>query len=137
MTIIKVDTQVGTAITKLTEPLGNNNWTAWKTRIVSALKVCCVMEYVQGGIPMPDVENSAEDLEAWNFNNSYAQTIILNNISDNQLVHAQSTKNAKETWDQGSAQVTLGFFGPTHTPTPENLHPWSQVWVLENTGMGL
>ena len=48
---------------------------------------------------MPNVENSAEGLEAWNFNNSYAQTIILNNISDNQLVHAQSAKNTKEMWD--------------------------------------
>ena len=26
---------------------------------------------------MPDVEDSAEDLEAWNFNDSYAQTIVL------------------------------------------------------------
>ena len=99
MTIIKVNTRVGTAITKLTKPLGDNNWTAWRTRIVSALKVCCVMEYVQGGIPIPDAENPAEDLEAWNFNDSYAQTIILNNILDNQLVHAQSAKNAKEMWN--------------------------------------
>ena len=94
--IIKVDTRVGAVITKLSEPLGNNNWTAWKTRIVSALKVCCVMEYVQG---KTNTEISAEDLEAWNFNDSFAQTIILNNISDNQLVHAQSTKSAKEMWD--------------------------------------
>ena len=83
MTIIKVDMHVGAVITKLSEPLGDNNWTAWKTRTVSALKVCCIMEYVQG---KTNAEISAEDLEAWNFNDSFAQTIILNNILDNQLV---------------------------------------------------
>ena len=65
MAIIKVDMCVGVAITKLSKPLGDNNWTIWKTRIVSALKVCCIMEYVQGGISMPNAETSAEELEAW------------------------------------------------------------------------
>jgi hypothetical protein len=99
MAIAKVDKHVGAAFTQLSEPLGDNNWTAWKTRMVSVLEVCRVRDYVQGTVPSPDAEMSEEDSAAWKFNDSFARTLILNNISDTQVVHVQSATTAKEMWD--------------------------------------
>jgi hypothetical protein len=102
--ITSVDTH-GATITKLPEPLGADNWMSWKTRILSALQTCRVLGYVQGTVPAPSpgAEGFAESSATWELNDSFARTTLLNNISNEQLIHAQNAKTAKEMWDNLAA----------------------------------
>jgi hypothetical protein len=85
------------SITKLTKPLSKNNWIAWHEHIKCVLRYCHVKEYVEGTIYHPeDDEDSAEN---WDYNDNYAQMMIVNNITSTEMVHIGQCKNAKAMWD--------------------------------------
>jgi hypothetical protein len=85
------------SITKLTEPLSENNWIAWCERMKRVLRYCRIEEYVAGTIYRP--EDDIDSAENWDYNDNYAQMMIVNNIASTQMVHIGQCKNAKAMWD--------------------------------------
>ncbi|GLB41639.1 hypothetical protein LshimejAT787_1002390 [Lyophyllum shimeji] len=99
MAITKVDTREGFAIAQALEPLVDGNWLVWRIRILCVFQLCDVLEYVEGKIPRPNAETSPEDAAAWDFNDNYARWLILNNITDAQIIHTQGARTAKDMFD--------------------------------------
>jgi hypothetical protein len=77
--IEKVDAQEGTSITRLSEPLNEQNWIAWRERMKRVLCLCSVDGYAKGLIALPDVDDDPDGVVNWKFNDNYAQTLIINN----------------------------------------------------------
>ena len=85
--ITKLEREHG-GITKLKEPLDNTNWAIWQEQIHWIFKLCRVGPYIDGTLPCPDPAMSDQDsLDVWDCNDVYAQILITNNISGNQMVH--------------------------------------------------
>jgi hypothetical protein len=102
--IQKVDAREAASITRLAEPLDGDNWTVWRERIHRVFKVCGVLSYVEGaGVPPPNKETHPEDFEAWEFNDSYAQCLISNNITANQMMNVSRLITAHQMWASLSA----------------------------------
>jgi gag-polypeptide of LTR copia-type len=91
-----VNAHEGSAITKLTEPLNEDNWMAWRERMRRILRLCGVEGYAEGKIGKP---GDTEGAEIWNFNDNYAQVIIMNNILSTETVHVDQCETAKAMWD--------------------------------------
>jgi hypothetical protein len=94
--IFKVKAREGSAITKLPEPLNETNWIAWRERMKRVLRLCDVEAYAAGTIPRPD---NAANAENWDFNDNYAQVMIINNIASTEMVHVGQSLTAKAVWD--------------------------------------
>ena len=96
--IQKVNARESASITRLIESLDENNWTIWRERMYRVLKVCRVLPYVEGTVACPDKEAHPEDFAAWEFNDSYAQCLISNNIVANQMINVTRLHTAREMW---------------------------------------
>jgi len=83
------------AISKLTEPLNESNWTVWKERMKRVLLLCRVDKYATGSIPRP---TEVEAGETWDYNDNYAQVIIVSNISSTEMVHVSQCNTASAMW---------------------------------------
>ena len=83
----KVDAREAASITRLGDPLDENNWNVWRERIRRVLKVCGVLPYIDGTIECPDKNTHPEDFDIWEFNDSYAQCLLSNNIAANQMIN--------------------------------------------------
>jgi hypothetical protein len=94
-TIVRVQAR-GSALTKLTEPLTEDNWMAWRERMKRTLRLCGVEGYARGSIEKPIEPISAEN---WEFNDNYAQVVIINNITSTEMVHTSQCITAKAMWD--------------------------------------
>ena len=95
-TIKRVQAREGSAITKLSEPLNEDNWMAWRERMRRVLRLCGVEAYAEGKIGIPEDTKSAQN---WEFNDNYAQVMIINNISSTEMVHVSQCSTAKAMWD--------------------------------------
>jgi hypothetical protein len=95
--IKKVDMRQAASVTRLPKPLDDTNWAIWVKQLTRVLKVCGVLQYVEGNIPKPDENSQPEEFEAWEHNDGYAQCLITNNISDEQMIHVQNG-TAHEIW---------------------------------------
>jgi len=96
LSVTKVKAREGSAITKLSEPLKEDNWMAWRERMKRILRLCCVEEYVEGIIECP---TDAEGVKNWKYNDNYAQVVIINNITSTEMVHINRSRTAKSMWD--------------------------------------
>ena len=97
-TITKLEREHG-GITKLKEPLDDTNWAIWRERIRRIFKLCRIGPYIDGTLPRPDPGTADQDsLDAWDCNDVYAQILITNNISGNQMVHVSRLDTAHEIW---------------------------------------
>jgi hypothetical protein len=77
-------------------------------RIHWVFKVCGVLSYLEGAsVPPPNKETHPEDFEAWEFNDSYAQCLISNNITANQMMNVSRLVTAHQMWASLSA-ILLG-----------------------------
>jgi hypothetical protein len=94
--IVRVQAREGSAITKLSEPLNEENWTAWREQMRRVLRLCGVEAYAEGTIETPGDTKSAKN---WDFNDNYAQVMIINNISTTEMVHISQCVTAKAMWD--------------------------------------
>ena len=74
------------------------NWNVWCEHIRRTLKVCGVLPYIDGIIECPDKNTHPDDFEIWEFNNSYAQCLLTNNIADNQMINVTRLQTAHEMW---------------------------------------
>ncbi|KAF8799709.1 hypothetical protein BYT27DRAFT_7064199, partial [Phlegmacium glaucopus] len=86
------------SITRLIDSLDENNWSVWRERIYRVFKVCGVLPYVEGTIHCPDKSKYLDDYENWQFNDSYAQCLISNNITANQMINVTRLKTARAMW---------------------------------------
>ena len=95
-TITKVCTQEAASITRLLEPLDEKNWSIWHEHIRQVFKVCGVLPYADGTIQCPDKTSHLKDFEAWEFNDSYTQCLISNNITANQMMNVSHLVTARK-----------------------------------------
>ena len=97
-TITKVCAHEAASITRFSELLDEKNWSIWHECICQVFKVCSVLLYVDGTIQCPDKTTHPEDFEAWEFNDSYAQCLISNNIIASQMMNVSHLNTAHEMW---------------------------------------
>ena len=85
--ITKLEPKYG-GITQLQEKLDDTNWIVWREQIHHVLELCDVLPYIDGSLPCPDpVLASIDTQRAWHHNDVYAQLLITNNITTEQMVH--------------------------------------------------
>ncbi|KAF8265473.1 hypothetical protein EI94DRAFT_1702462 [Lactarius quietus] len=77
---------------KLSEPLDENNWTIWKERMKLALCLCGLEGHAEGTIKRPDEPLAAK---RWDFDDSRAQFITINNITTTKMVHIDTCTTAR------------------------------------------
>ena len=53
---------------------------------------------MEGTVACPNKETDPEDFAAWEFNDSYAQCLISNNITANQMINVTHLHTAREMW---------------------------------------
>jgi hypothetical protein len=94
-TITKVPTNHNSAITKLSEPLDENNWNSWRERIRRVFRLCGIEGYVNGTIERPVFGDSTE---AWDHNDNYAQLLIVQNLASSEIVHVGQNTTANTIW---------------------------------------
>ena len=94
--IERVQAREGSAITKLSEPLTENNWMGWQQRMRRVLRLCGILAYAEGKVPIPEDPKGAKN---WEFNDNYAQVMIINNITQDETVHVSQCLTAKAMWD--------------------------------------
>jgi len=96
--IKKID-HAHSSITKMKEPLDDTNWVVWRERIRRIFRLCNVEPYVYGRLMRPDPATTDSDAcDLWDSNDVYAQILITNNISKDQMVHVTRLNTAYEIW---------------------------------------
>ena len=90
-----VPAREGTNIVKMSEPLDENNWTVWKERMKRALHLCGIEDYAYGKIKRPDDPIQANN---WDYNDNYAQFVILNNITSTEMLNVGKCPMAYAIW---------------------------------------
>ncbi len=93
--ILKVQARESSTMTKLSEPLDDTNWTAWRERMKRVLRLCGVEDYAEGKVGRPE---NTMDAANWDYNDNYAQVIIVNNISSTDMVHLGQCDTANAMW---------------------------------------
>ena len=143
--ITRVKAREGSAITKLSEPLNESNWMAWRERMKKVLRLCDVEIYAEGKIAPPDASDSI-GAKNWDFNDNYAQVMIINNISSNEMVHVSQCLTAKAMRDnleavhesKGHQTIVLIIRNLFHTKADEDsnindhLNQLKQYWERIN-----
>ena len=82
----KVSACEGSLITKLSEPLTKTNWLSWREQMKRVLWLCGVEAYAEGTIYHPNGPMT-ENTVNWEFNDDYAQFMIINIISSTEIIH--------------------------------------------------
>ena len=76
--------------------LTDDNWHEWKERMRRVFYNCDINEYVTGAIKRPNEAVDSEGALNWDKNDSWAQQIIINNVTSTQLNHVGSKSTAEE-----------------------------------------
>jgi hypothetical protein len=92
--ITRVSAREGSSITKLSEPLTKDNWMSWHERIKRVLRLCGVISYAEGTIPRPNSDDDP-NIGNWEYNDNYAQVMIINNITSTEMVHVGQCDTAR------------------------------------------
>ena len=95
--VIKKLDHVHTSITKMKDPL-DNNWMIWREHICCIFSICGIDSYVYSKLECPDPALDPEITTTWDINDMYAQIIIMNNISKDQMVHITRLDTAHKIW---------------------------------------
>ena len=69
-----------------------HNWMAWRERMKRVLRLCGVEAYAEGSVVRPADTKGAEN---WEFNDNYAQVMIINNITSSEMMHVSQCMTAK------------------------------------------
>jgi hypothetical protein len=81
---------------RLNDPLNESNWMAWWERMKRVLRLCGVNVYAEGTVEIP---TDAKGVEDWEYNDNYAQIMIINNVTSTEMVHVSQCNTAKAMWD--------------------------------------
>jgi hypothetical protein len=96
ITMTKVNIREIAPISKLQEPLDDENWATWRQSITRLLRLAGILGIVNGIIPKPGAESG--DLDVWNFNDEYAQILITQNIMRSQMIHVGRLQSSHDMW---------------------------------------
>jgi hypothetical protein len=99
-TIAHIHASEGAAVTKAGEPLDSKakNWSGWLQQMALLFKLFNIQEYVQGNIACLDPKDDLESAENWVYNNTFAQLLIMSNISATEKVYTNGCSNAHHMW---------------------------------------
>ena len=104
------------AITHTQDRLDEKNWAVWRLRLTLMLEICGVQGYVKGKIPRPDPAQDPDGATNWDFNDTYAKVLIVNNVTTTQMMYIKQTQTSHENWcnleaihDAKSHQTTIGI----------------------------
>ena len=86
------------SITKMKEPLDDTNWVVWRKRICHIFHLCGVEPYIYGKLCHPDPATDLVACDIWDANNVYAQILITNNITKDQMVHVTRLNTTYKIW---------------------------------------
>ena len=80
------------------------------------LQICGVQGYVTGTLQRLDPNQDPEGVSNWDFNDTYANVLIANNVTTTEMVHLSQRRTARESWlnleavhDAKSHQTTIGI----------------------------
>ena len=76
--------------------LTDDNWHEWKERMRRVFYNCDINEYVTGAIKCPNEAVDSEGALNWDKNDSWAQQIIIHNVTSTQINHVGSKSTAEE-----------------------------------------
>ena len=76
--------------------LTDENWHEWKERMGRVLYNCDINEYVTGEIKHPNEAIDPIGALNWDKNDSWAQQIIIHNVTSMQMNHVRSKSSAEE-----------------------------------------
>jgi len=96
--LIKKLDHVHASITKMKDPLDDTNWMIWREHIRRIFSICGIDHYVYSKLERPDLAIDPEITTTWDINDMYAQIIITNNISKDQMVHVTRLDTVHKIW---------------------------------------
>jgi hypothetical protein len=88
------------AVTKVDELLDSKarNWTGWSEYMDMLFILFDIQDYVQGKIPCPNETDDPVGASNWAYNDTYAQMLIITNISTTEKVHTRGCPTAHSMW---------------------------------------
>jgi hypothetical protein len=75
--------------------LTDENWHVWKECMKRVFTNCDINGYIIGAIKRPDQTTDPESTRNWDKNDSWAQQVIIHNVTESQMNHV-SSKNTAE-----------------------------------------
>jgi len=96
--IVRVRPNENSAITQMGILLDDTNWTIWRSRMGLTLQLCGVDEYAKGRIARPDPGQDPVGSVNWRFNDSYAKTLIAQNVAATEEEHISQCATARDMW---------------------------------------
>ena len=117
-TLTEPGINIGAVSTYKIDPLKEDNWVAWSSRMNTILKFQSAYGHVQGTVPKP---LDQAQLKNWEQRDLLAQILIKNNTSDEQMVHINqdSITMAAQMWQSLRAVHELrgqsGVMAAKHT----------------------
>jgi len=127
-----IKTSEGGALIKVGEILDARakNWHSWSQSMALLFQVLKVGDYVHGRmIPCPDPQEDPVGAANWEYNDTYAQMLITNNIAPAEKVHTNGAPTAHRMWTNLQAMhestnrlVLTGYLRPLMTVASEGVN---------------
>jgi gag-polypeptide of LTR copia-type len=96
--IYKMKTRDSPTAVKMPEHLGEHNWAVWRHRMTQSLKFYHVEGYLHGIPTRPSNAEDVDDLQNWEHNDSFVQTVITLNIKPSEMAHISRCETAAAMW---------------------------------------
>src|ERR1700677_3269930 len=93
-TVALIRTKEYTAVNRLPERshLTDDNWYDWKERMNRVFTNCDITGYIDGTIPQVAPEQDGIGARNWDKNDSWAQQVIMDNVTSTQMNHIRSKR---------------------------------------------
>ena len=75
--------------------LNDDNWHEWRERIRRVFNNCEIVGYVNGTLKRPDEKKFPVEATNWDKNDSWAQQVIIQNVTSSQMNHVGSKNTAE------------------------------------------
>jgi hypothetical protein len=85
------------SVSKITkhDHLTDDNWDEWKERMKQVFRNCGITGYVDGTTKKPSAVQDSYGAGTWDRNDSWAQQVIIQNVTSSQLTHVGSMESAE------------------------------------------
>ena len=112
-TVALIRTKEYTAVNRLPERshLTDDNWYDWKERMNHVFTNCDITGYIDGTIPRVAPEQDGIGARNWVKNDSWAQQVIMDNVSTTQMNHIHSKRTAHAMYEGlASTHEDMAFY---------------------------